>query len=111
MRLSGGDDTVIADYSGSVQITGISGTVDAGGGNNIFRGAISSDTTLTALSLPTGFQSLQLEVDNGINATLAPGVILPGTVAIGGFGTVTNDAALSLAGPAFIGIPRPTAPA
>ncbi|WP_380784337.1 autotransporter outer membrane beta-barrel domain-containing protein [Sphingomonas sp. R86520] len=98
-----GYDTLVVRYDGTATpVTGITGTVDAGGGINTQQIAIGSDTTIaTPVTLLTGFQQLAIATDQGVTTTLGAGFVTPTTIQVIGGGTLVNRAAIVTSGTAF----------
>jgi len=103
VRLGAGNDTVVARYDGTpTLVTGITGTIDAGGGINAIELRSKQDVTLnTALNLLPTFQALRLATTQGTTVTLDSGFIAPGTIELTGQGSVVNLAAISGTGTLF----------
>lgn len=99
-----GDDTLIIRYTGTATPTaGVTGTINGGGGNNIERFTIDSDTTLSSpITMFTGFQNLGIATTYGSTVTLASGFVAPGTIRLSGRGALVNTGTLSFAGQAFV---------
>lgn len=98
------NDLLIARYNGTSNlVTGITGSIDGGGGTNTVQLSTAQNTTVnTAITLPTNFQRLRLVPASGTTVTLADGFVAPGTIELGGLGSVLNTAALTFAGQAFV---------
>jgi len=108
VSLGSGDDILVARYVGTpTLVTGINGAIDAGSGTNSIRIKTSQDTLINApLSMPAGFQQLQLMPSGGTVLTLGSGFSAPGTIALVGDinatqGSVVNQANLAFTGQAF----------
>jgi fibronectin-binding autotransporter adhesin len=67
LLLGGGDDILVTDLGRNAPFAGVTGTVDAGTGNDIVRYRVITDASST-LSIPTSFEGLGYEIAN--NATL-----------------------------------------
>jgi outer membrane autotransporter protein len=108
VTLGGGNDVLVAHYAGTpALVTGIAGTINGGGGNDSVKIATQQDTTInTAVTMPSGFQQIQLAPATGTTVTLADGFAAPGTIALVGTGqfeggSVINTTALTFSGQAF----------
>jgi Uncharacterized protein with a C-terminal OMP (outer membrane protein) domain len=103
VSLSSGNDFVYGRYDGTeTLVTGITGTLDAGLGTNSLVLKADTDLTIsTAITLPTGFQRLQLEAKADTTLTLAEGFVALGMIGVDGAGTVVNEAAITTQGQAF----------
>lgn len=104
VTLGRGNDLIYARYVGTpALVTGITGTIDAGGGMNAVVLAPATDLTIsTAVTLPTGIQRLRLQPSENSTLKLAAGFIAPGTIEVGGSGAIVNDAAIVTTGQAFV---------
>ncbi|WP_294196911.1 autotransporter outer membrane beta-barrel domain-containing protein [uncultured Sphingomonas sp.] len=92
LTLGGGDDVVQARYDAGRLVTGVTGTINGGGGVDTLRVRIGADTSLGALPLPTGFERTGLVVAGGATVTLVDG--FTGPIAPEGDGTVINRTTL-----------------
>jgi outer membrane autotransporter protein len=103
VKLGAGSDTVVARYDGTpTLVTGITGTIDAGGGINAIELRSDRDVTVnTGLDLLPGFQTLRLATAQGATVTLDSGFVAPGTIELSGEGSVVNRAAISGTGTLF----------
>ncbi|WP_066823410.1 autotransporter domain-containing protein [Sphingomonas mali] len=108
VTLGAGNDVLVARYAGTpALVTGITGTINGGGGNDSVKIVTQQDTTInTAVTMPSGFQQIQLAPATGTTVTLADGFAAPGTIALVGSaqfegGSVVNTAALTFSGQAF----------
>lgn len=99
-----GNDTLVVGYGGtSTPVTGITGSITAGGGDNTQLLKISADTTIaTPFALLSGFQNFGIATDKGTTLTLEADFVAPTTITLTGQGTVVNRAAIVTAGPAFM---------
>ncbi len=99
-----GYDTLVVRYDGTATpVTGITGTIDAGGGINTQQIAIGSDTTIaTPVALLNGFQQFAIATDKGVTTTLGAGFVAPTTIQVAGAGSLVNRAAIVTAGTAFV---------
>lgn len=97
------DDTLVVRYAGTpALVTGITGTINPGGGTNTEQVAVTSDTTInTPVTLLAGFQQFGISTATGATTTLGAGFVAPGTVQVYGGGTLVNRATVVAAGPAF----------
>ncbi len=99
-----GSDTLVVRYDGTATpVTGIAGTIDAGGGVNTQRISIGTDTTIaTPVALLTGFQQFAIATDTGVTTTLGAGFVAPTTIQVIGAGSLINRAAIATTGTAFV---------
>lgn len=112
IRLGAGNDLVIAmldPLTGG--LGGLTGTIDAGGGDNALRGILARGTDLVLSAppaVPGGFQSVALGLSDETKLTLAPSFapagpfrIVSGLSGASGSlaGTLINQAAFSVSGP------------
>lgn len=96
LTLGNGDDTLIASYRNGGLYTGITGTLDAGGGTNKVKLVPSQDVTInSALVLPTSFSSFSFAPDAGTTLTLGDGFVSTGTLFYEGSGALVNETSLS----------------
>lgn len=98
------DDVVMAELSGGVLATGITGQIDAGLGSDRFNIAVRSNQTLaTALVLPPSFEEVGFSIDENATLTLGPGFapVIGVPFAISGPGTLVNAADFTTTGPIF----------
>lgn len=103
VTLGSADDTLVVRYDGTQLVTGITGTIDAGGGANLEQVAVTSDTTInTPIALLAGFQQFGVATNAGVTTTLGTGFVPPGTVQVYGGGTLVNQATISMAGSVFV---------
>lgn len=94
-----GNDTLYATISGGALATGITGSIDGGGGTNTV--VVRQPTSITLsnpFSLPNNFTSLSLAPASDATVTLASGFSLPGLLTVNGSGSVINQGSLSGAG-------------
>jgi hypothetical protein len=97
------DDMLVVRYDGAALVTGITGTINAGGGTNTEQLAVTTDTTInTPVTLLAGFQQFGIATDQGVTTTLGAGFVAPSTVQVYGGGTLVNQATITLAGTAFV---------
>lgn len=104
ISLGRGNDLVYARYVGtSTLATGITGSIDGGGGTNSIVLAPDGDVEVnTAVTLPGGFQRLRLAPGADGTVTLGAGFVAPGTIELAGYGTIVNNAAITTDGQAFL---------
>lgn len=106
-----GFDTLVVRYDGTANpVTGITGTINTGGGTNTQQIAIGSNTTIgTPVALLNGFQQFAIATDKGIITTLGTGFVAPTTIQVMGAGTLINRAAIATSSTAFAlnGVPSP----
>ncbi|MDR6707484.1 MULTISPECIES: hypothetical protein [unclassified Novosphingobium] len=104
LTLGNGNDTLIATLRNGSLYTGITGTIDGGGGTNTVSLQTNSDVTLSAaLTLPTGFSSVGFVPASGTTLTLANGFANSGAINFTGSGTLDNQTSLSGTGTIFTG--------
>ncbi len=95
LRLGYGDDTLVALYDGTRLQYGVDGAIDGGQGTDQVRVRFTADATIAVpLTLPTGFEAVSISPDAGTTATLDTGFAVPGTLLIGGAGTIVSRADL-----------------
>lgn len=113
VTLGSGDDVVAARYVGTPTLaTGITGTLNAGGGTNTIQINAAQDITInTAVNLPGGFQRIRLAPANGVTLLLDRGFVAPGTIDLSGQGSIINRATIMVSGQAFTASTYPTTPA
>jgi hypothetical protein len=89
LRLGAGDDYFIAamDRATDQLFAGVTGTVDAGAGNDTLVLRISKDATTTLSSSP-GFENLGLVLSNDAAVKLTANQVLTSTLALGGTGSL-----------------------
>ncbi len=91
-----GADTLIAGWSGTGLVTGISGAIDGGAGTDTVRLRINADTSLAnAVALPTAFERLAVAPAADVTVTLEDGFAVAGPLGIVGNGTVVNRTMLT----------------
>lgn len=96
VTLGNGDDTLIATIRNGSLYTGITGTINGGGGTNTVNLQTTSDATLSsALALPTGFSSASFAPASGTTLTLANGFTNSGAINFTGPGTLDNQTSLN----------------
>lgn len=96
LTLGNGNDTLVATLKNGSLYTGITGTINGGGGTNTVSLQTTSNTTLSsALSLPTGFTVLSFAPSTGTTLTLANGFSNNGTLNFTGTGTLDNQTSLN----------------
>ena len=99
LTLGSGDDTLRALFDVATgRVSSITGTVDGGAGTDTILVDIDADATLSAPILPANFEVLGLELIDDAAVTLAPG--FAGAISLGGNGSVTNQANLTVNGQA-----------
>lgn len=104
VTFGGTNDLLVARYAGNSSFTtGISGTINGGGGTDtlevVFAG---SHTVGTRFTLPTGFERLGITSDTGATVTLAPTYTDSATIVIGGGGTLVNRGTIAAAGQVLV---------
>ncbi len=104
VTFGGTNDLLVARYAGNSGFTtGISGTINGGGGTDtlevVFAG---SHTVGTRFTLPTGFERLGITTDTGATITLAPTYTDSATIVIGGGGTLVNRGTIAAAGQVLV---------
>ena len=99
LRFGNGTDMLVAGYDGTRLQYGVDGAIDGGAGTDTVRVRMSTDAMIaTPLTLPTAFEQLTIASDAKVTGTLAAGFAAPGTLLLGGNGTIVKRAALSGAG-------------
>ncbi len=94
-----GNDTLIGAYDGTQLRYGVAGAIDGGDGTDTVRLRFATDTTVAVpLTLPTAFERFSLIADAGTTTTLAAGAAGTEALAIGGGGTIVNNAVLTTLG-------------
>ncbi|WDF75102.1 hypothetical protein [Novosphingobium sp. KACC 22771] len=92
LTLGNGNDTLVATLKNGSLYTGITGTIDGGGGINTVSLQMKSDATLSsALPLPNGFSSLAFSATSGTTLTLANGFTNSGAIMFSGPGSLVNQ--------------------
>ncbi|WP_156139528.1 hypothetical protein [Sphingomonas sp. 35-24ZXX] len=104
VTFGGTNDLLVARYAGNSSFTtGISGTINGGGGTDtlevVFAGI---HTVSTRFTLPTGFERLGITTDTGATVTLAPTYTDSATIVIGGGGTLVNRGTIAAAGQVLV---------
>lgn len=102
LSLGAGDDKLIATIGTSRLIGSVTGTVDAGAGNDFLELIVDRDHGFTASPLAFGFERLQLDLTQGATLTLS-GTVPQGGYSIRGNGTIRIGADMSSTGPLIIG--------
>ncbi|WP_235515033.1 autotransporter outer membrane beta-barrel domain-containing protein [Sphingomonas sp. Leaf25] len=99
VRFGAGNDTLVVTYENGALRTGISGAIDGGAGTDQFQVRFADSATLASslLQSATGFETLGLYLAPATTVTLATGFTSPGTLRIGGDGTVVNNTDLAAA--------------
>lgn len=101
LLLGAGNDTLRARYDVATgRVSSVTGRIDGGGGINTLAIGMDADTTLASAVLPTNFQLLGLDLSNNATVTIARGFTTGSGIALGGSGTVINQASLVTRGPA-----------
>ncbi|MGN7161564.1 autotransporter outer membrane beta-barrel domain-containing protein [Sphingomonas sp. SAFR-052] len=94
-----GNDTLIAAYDGTQLRYGVAGAIDGGAGTDSVRLRFTTDATIaTPLTLPTAFERFSLIAEAGTTTTLAASATGTEALAIGGGGTIVNNAVLTTLG-------------
>jgi uncharacterized protein with beta-barrel porin domain len=102
LLLGAGDDNLRARYDVATgQVSSISGRIDGGGGIDTITLGVDTSATFRQVVLPTNFERLGLDLSNNAVVTLASGFTTDTALQIGGAGTVVNQAALVVSGPAI----------
>jgi uncharacterized protein YhjY with autotransporter beta-barrel domain len=104
VTLGAGDDTVVATFIDGIAKTGITGTLDAGGGSDKLDVHFTQDATLSSNILLPSFEQLGLAPSNGAKITLANGFTATGPILLDGYGqgTLINSADLTFNGQAIL---------
>lgn len=99
VRFGAGADSLVGRYDGTGLQYGIDGAIDGGAGIDAIRVSFEANASVAApLTRPTGFERLVMVPAAGVTATLAPGFVAPGTLLLGGAGTLVNAAVLTGSG-------------
>jgi hypothetical protein len=94
--LGSGNDTLNATYSNGSLVTGITGSIDGGGGINTLKVTFGSNAALSsALPMPTRFSQFYASVSKGATLTLDNGFTASGMITLDGAGMVVNNASLT----------------
>lgn len=93
LRLGASDDLLQARYDNGQVITGVTGAIDGGAGNDTLRMQVDADATIGSLAIPTGFEQVALAPAQGRSVTLVDGFSSP--ILISGNGTITNASSLT----------------
>nr|WP_230770841.1 autotransporter outer membrane beta-barrel domain-containing protein [Sphingomonas sp. Leaf4] len=99
VRFGAGNDTLVVTYENGALRTGISGAIDGGAGTDQFQVRFADSATLASslLQSATGFETLGLYLAPATTVTLATGFTSPGTLRVGGDGTLVNNIDLTAA--------------
>ncbi|WP_198162113.1 beta strand repeat-containing protein [Sphingomonas sp. TDK1] len=102
-----GDDILVVRYdaaSASI-VTGITGSINAGGGTNTEQVKFAGDVTLnTGVAPLSGFQRLMLDPASGTTVTLGSGFVSNTALILSGNGAVVNQGQITTNGPAVTDI-------
>ena len=102
--LGASNDTVRVLYDiESGRVSSITGRLDGGDGEDTLALGMDRDATLSGALLPNNFERLGLDLSNNAAVTLAPTFTTPSGIALGGVGTLYNQADLSTTGAAVAG--------
>jgi hypothetical protein len=102
LLLGAGDDNLRARYDVATgRVSSITGRIDGGGGIDTITLGVNASTTFRQVALPTNFERLGLDLSSNAAVTLASGFAMGTALQIGGTGTVINQAALAVSGPAI----------
>lgn len=105
LTLGNGNDTLVATLKNGSLYTGITGTINGGGGSNTLSLQTSADTTLSsAIAMPTGFGVLALAPGSGSTLTLANGFSSSSALTFTGLGTLDNQTTLNGSGTIISGL-------
>ncbi len=96
LTFGAGNDILVATLRDGSVVTGVTGSIDGGGGVNTLQLATQSDMTLaSAVALPTNFTRLDLAPAAGTTLTLASGYPVTSQLYFDGAGTLKNQANIS----------------
>ena len=96
LTFGAGNDILVATLRDGSVITGVTGSIDGGGGVNTLQLATQSDMTLaSAVALPPNFTRLDLAPAAGTTLTLASGYPVTSQLYFDGAGTLKNQANIS----------------
>jgi hypothetical protein len=100
LTFGAGSDQLYATYTDADGLwTGVSGTIDGGGGIDTLQVRFASDATLaTAFEMPRNFETLGLITSAGTTVTLSSDFSAVGALELSGSGQLVNQAALQAAG-------------
>ncbi|UYY77836.1 hypothetical protein [Sphingomonas sp. R1] len=102
-----GDDTLVVRYDAATGgvVTGITGSINAGGGTNTEQVKFTADATLNSGLAPlAGFQRLMLDPAAGTTVTLGSGYVGSAGLVLTGNGNVVNRGRITTNGPAITDI-------
>lgn len=102
-----GNDTLVVGYdtTSSTLVTGITGSINAGGGTNTEQIKIAADATINTPFTPlSGFQRLLLDPGADVTVTLGSGFSSNTALALSGVGTVVNRGTITTTGTALTDI-------
>lgn len=98
LLLGAGDDTLRAIYDVSTgRVSSVTGTIDGGSGTDTIVIGVNGDTTFGAVTLPTNFELLGLELTDNAAVTLSPAFSTGAGVSLDGYGSVVNQADITTA--------------
>jgi hypothetical protein len=102
-------NTLVARVTGAgALVTGVTGTITGGGQDELLL-RVDADTTIdTAVPLFTGFDRLQVGVENGATAVLGGNFATPATLLVSGTGTLVNRGTLAANGQVLADVPTGT---
>lgn len=94
--LGNGDDLLVTNLVNAADrpFAGATGGVNAGDGYDTLRYIVNADASTNA-TLPTGFEALAYELDNGSSLTVNAGQGVVSTIGLTGNGTVTLEGTIS----------------
>jgi hypothetical protein len=96
VTLGAANDILVATYANGALTTGITGTIDGGGGTNALLVNFNANTTLAnALPLPTNFTVLDANIASGATLTLNNGFSSSNGLGVDGRGSLVNNSALN----------------
>ena len=96
LMLGASNDTLAARYVAGQIVTGVTGTIDGGAGLDTLDLRLSGDASFTSLPLLSGFEVLNLRMENTPTVTIgAADSVVTGLLMLGGNGNVTINGTLS----------------
>jgi hypothetical protein len=93
--LGDGDDLLVVDSNtGPALVTNVNGTIDGGTGNDTLEVRLLTDRSFNATPVVPGFETVQLDLVNGIRADVT-GTVSGGPYIFGGSGTIATTGSLT----------------
>lgn len=102
LLLGAGDDVLAAVFDFTTgRIGSVTGLVDGGGGTDTVVARIADNMTIAAITLPTNFEKLQIDLADGAAVTISDGTSFPQGFGLGGNGKLTVADDIVTTGPAI----------